>query len=64
MVRAFALCAYLLALSVPAQIIISRPIYGARDGFKLHLWVEIQGEPLNERPNIRDAYDVMGTLPF
>ena len=64
MVRAFAFCVYLLALNVPAQIVIGRPMYGSRNAFKLHVWVEMQGKPLNERPNVRDAYRVMAEFPF
>lgn len=63
MVRAFALCAYLLVLDIPAQIIIARPKYGSRSGFKLHVWVELNGKPLNEVANIRDRYRVLCTFP-
>jgi hypothetical protein len=38
-------------------------MYGSRNGFKLHVWVEMQGKPLNERPNVRDAYRVMTVFP-
>jgi hypothetical protein len=64
MVRAFALCAYLLTLGVPAQMIIARPRYGSRSGFKLHVWVELNGKPLNEAPNIRERYRVIDEFPF
>ena len=64
MIRAFALCAYLLTLSVPAQIIIARPRYGSRSGFKLHVLVELNGKPLNEAPNIRERYRVIDEFPF
>ena len=64
MVRACALCAHLLALDVPASVVIGRPLYGCRNGFKLHVWVEMRGEPLNECPNIRDAYRVMYEFPL
>jgi hypothetical protein len=63
MVRAFALCAYLLVLGVPAQIVIARPKYGSRSGFKLHVWAEMNGKPLNEAPNIRDRYRVLSAFP-
>jgi hypothetical protein len=63
MVRAFALCAYLLSLGVPAQIVMARPKYGSRTGFQLHVWVELHGKPLNEVPNIRDRYRVLSTFP-
>jgi hypothetical protein len=64
MVRAFALCAYMLALDIPAQVVIARPKYGSRSGFKLHVWVELDGKPLNEAPNIRDRYRVLSAFPL
>jgi hypothetical protein len=63
MIRAFALCAYLLILGVPAQIVIARPTYGSRSGFKLHVWVELRGKPLNETPNIRDRHRILSVFP-
>jgi Transglutaminase-like superfamily len=63
MVKAFALCAYLLTRGVPASIVIGRPRYGTRSGFKLHVWVELNRRPLNEVPNIRDRYRVLSAFP-
>lgn len=63
MIRAFAFCTYLLCLGVPAQVIIARPKYGTRSGFKLHLWTELHGKPLNEAPNIRDRFRVLTAFP-
>ncbi len=63
MIRAFALCVYLLSLGVPAQVVIARPKYGSRSGFKLHLWTELHGKPLNEAPNIRDRFRVLAVFP-
>ena len=63
MIRAFALSSYLIGLHIPSQIVIGRPKYGSSDGFKLHSWVEMEGKPLNERPNIRDAYRIMEIFP-
>src|SRR5260370_34630805 len=62
-IRAFALCAYLLSLGIPARIVIARPMYSVVRGFKLHAWVEVEGEALIEDPNIRDGYRVMITIP-
>lgn len=65
LVRSLALCAYLLSLGVPAAVVIGRPLYGSRDGFKLHVWVELMedGTPLNERPNIGSGYRRMHLFP-
>ena len=63
LVKGFALCAYLLAISVPAQIIIARPRYGSGSNFKLHAWVEVQGKPLNEHVNIHDGFRTICVLP-
>ncbi|HEY4386664.1 MAG TPA: lasso peptide biosynthesis protein, partial [Ktedonobacteraceae bacterium] len=63
LIRSLALCAYLLSLDVPATIIIARPKYGSRSGFKLHVWVEIHGKPLNEPPNIGDGYRQLYAFP-
>jgi len=64
MIRAFAWCAYLLILGVPASIVMGRPKYGTRSEFKLHVWVELDGKPLNEVSNIRDRYRVLSVFPF
>jgi hypothetical protein len=63
MVRSFALCAYLLSLGIPAQIIIARPKYGQGSGFKLHVWVEVEKKPVNEQPNVAMAYRIMTSFP-
>lgn len=65
LIRSLALCAYLLPLGVPAAVVIGRPLYGSRDGFKLHVWVELveDGTPLNERPNIGSGYRRMHLFP-
>lgn len=65
LIRALSLCAYLLPLGVPASVVIARPKYGSRDGFKLHVWVEVEdGTTLNERPNIADGYRRLYAFPF
>lgn len=48
LIRAVALCAYLLPLGIPATLVIARPRYGVSGGFKLHVWVEIEGRAFNE----------------
>lgn len=63
LVKAFALCAYLLSLDIFAQVIIARPKYGARSKYRLHAWVEIQGEPVNEHSNIHDGFRTMCMFP-
>ncbi|GCE32122.1 hypothetical protein KDA_76060 [Dictyobacter alpinus] len=63
LVKGFALCAYLLTLGIEAQVVIARPIYGSRSSFKLHAWVEIQGKPFNEHPNIHDGFRVICAFP-
>jgi hypothetical protein len=64
LIRACALCVYLLSLGIPASVVIARPKYGVRDGFKLHAWVELEGTPLNERPNIDHGYRRLSPFPF
>lgn len=64
LVRACSLCVYLLPLGIPASVVIARPKYGSRDGFKLHVWVEVEGTPLNERPNIGNGYRRLYAFPF
>lgn len=64
LIRACSLCAYLLPLGIPASVVIARPKYGSRDGFKLHVWVEVEGTPLNERLNIGNGYRRLYAFPF
>ncbi|GCF11181.1 lasso peptide biosynthesis protein [Dictyobacter arantiisoli] len=63
LIRAFALCAYLLSLGVPARMVIGRPKYGSGDGFKLHVWVALKETPLYERPNIEHGYRILYDFP-
>lgn len=63
MVKTFPLCAYLLTLRLPAQIVLARPLYGSRSGYRLHVWGEMYGKPLNEVANIRKRYRVITTFP-
>lgn len=64
LVKGFALCAYLLSIGIDAQIVIARPLYGSRSNFKLHAWVEVNGKPFNEYPNIHDGFRVICSFPY
>jgi Transglutaminase-like superfamily len=64
MIRALSLCAYVISLGIPANIVFGRPKYGTRGGFKIHVWVALNGIPLNENPNIGDGYRILAEFPL
>jgi hypothetical protein len=63
LIRSFSLCAYFLSLGVETRVVMARPKYGSRGGFKLHVWAARKKKPLNEQPNIREAYRIFCEFP-
>ena len=63
LVRSAALCAYLMAIGLPAQLVIGRPQFGLSPSFDFHAWVEIAGTVVNDLEELTTGYTVLQRVP-
>jgi hypothetical protein len=62
-VRSIALYAYLMAIGLPAQLVIGRPQFSLSDSFGFHAWVEITGTVINDFEELTTGYATLQRVP-
>jgi hypothetical protein len=63
LVRSAALCAYLMAIGLPAQLVIGRAQFSLSPSFDFHAWVEIAGTVVNDLEELTTGYTVLQRVP-
>jgi hypothetical protein len=57
------LCAYLMAIGLPAQLVIGRARFSLSDSFAFHAWVEIAGTVVNDYTELQSGFVVLQRIP-
>jgi hypothetical protein len=63
LVRSTALCAYLIAIGLPSQLVIGRTQFSLSDTFDFHAWVEIVGTVVNDLEELTTGYTALQRIP-